>query len=377
MRTPNGELYNYTIVEKLDESGNSYLEHENDFEQPIASTYRERVQAIKKTTDPFVGKQLNNKLIEDMWRTYYHSDTPVLYNSLDETPFDGFLYHFINFETPEYLEKMGYDYFSFEVGGKTSYIQTADSFCDANDISKPLIFSYGEGWSMILKNMYLSLVAGLLLVITLAGTVFSGEYRYRMIGQMLSTKNGRQKLFASKIVAMLLVTILIYGIIWMFNILLCGSLFGLEGFKTNMTFIGASQFYFYADLSDTIGELVLRYGIVGFVVYCTVSLITMVFSSLFENELSSTILAVLIFMTPALFISFFITMFPEKVVKFLRVLPPNIFQIRQTTTNAEWTWTTHQIGEVPLWIIISTAYIVVTFIGVIFLMLRAKSIQDK
>src|SRR5690554_3278516 len=50
MRTPNGELYNYTIVEKLDESGNSYLEHENDFEQPIASTYRERVQAIKKTT---------------------------------------------------------------------------------------------------------------------------------------------------------------------------------------------------------------------------------------------------------------------------------------------------------------------------------------
>lgn len=72
MRTPNGELYNYTIVEKLDESGNSYLEHENDFEQPIASTYRERVQAIKKTTDPFVGKQLNNKLIEDMWRTYYH-----------------------------------------------------------------------------------------------------------------------------------------------------------------------------------------------------------------------------------------------------------------------------------------------------------------
>ena len=44
---------------------------------------------------------------------------------------------------------------------------------------------------MILKNMYLSLVAGLLLVITLAGTVFSGEYRYRMIGQMLSTKNGR------------------------------------------------------------------------------------------------------------------------------------------------------------------------------------------
>ena len=72
MRTPNGELYNYTIVEKLDESGNSYLEHEYESEEPIASTYRERVQAIKKTTDPFVGKQLNNKLIEDMWRTYYH-----------------------------------------------------------------------------------------------------------------------------------------------------------------------------------------------------------------------------------------------------------------------------------------------------------------
>lgn len=66
--------------------------------------------------------------------------------------------------------------------------------------------------------MYLSLAAGLLLVITLGGTVFSGEYRYRMVGQMLTTKNGRQNLFAAKIVATLIVTVLIYVIIWIFNI---------------------------------------------------------------------------------------------------------------------------------------------------------------
>ena len=225
--------------------------------------------------------------------------------------------------------------------------------------------------------MYLSLAAGLLLVITLGGTVFSGEYRYRMVGQMLTTKNGRQNLFAAKIVATLIVTVLIYVIIWIFNIFLCGSIFGLEGFETNMTFIGASRFYFHADLSDTIGGLVLRYGTVGLVVYSAVSLITIVFSSLFENELNSTILAALIFMAPALLISSFITMFPEKMINFLRVLPPNIFQIRQTSTNAEWTWTTHQIGDLPFWLIIIIAYTAFAFIGMIFLMFRAKFLQDK
>lgn len=108
MRTPNGELYNYVTPKRLDDSGDIILEHEYNYEQPIATTYRERVREIKKTTAPFVGKELNNKLIEDMWRAYYNSDTPVLYNSLDETPFDGFLYHFIDFDTPEYLESKGY-----------------------------------------------------------------------------------------------------------------------------------------------------------------------------------------------------------------------------------------------------------------------------
>ena len=68
---------------------NSYLNMNMSLKNKYINISR-RVKAIKKTTDPFVGKQLNNKLIEDMWRTYYHSDTPVLYNSLDETPFDGF-----------------------------------------------------------------------------------------------------------------------------------------------------------------------------------------------------------------------------------------------------------------------------------------------
>ena len=376
MRTPNGGLYNYTIVEKVDESGNTYLDHEYNYEQALVTTHREKVREVKKTTDPFVGKEFNNKLIEDMWRAYYGSETPVLYNSIDETPFAGLLYYFPNLETPKYFESKGYDYFSFEINGNTNYIQTVDSFYEVNDIDKPLTFSYGEGWSMVLKNMYLSLVAGLLLVITLGGTIFSGEYRYRMVGQILSSKNGRQKLFGSKIVAMLLVTIIIYGAIWLFNILLSGSMFGLEGFRTNMTFIGASQFNFFADLADTIGGLVVRYGLVSFITYVAVVLLTMVISSLFENELSSTILVTAIFLTPGLLVSSFITMFPEKVIRLLQVLPPNIFQIRQTSTNAEWTWTTYQIGEMPLWIIISISYIAAAFIGVIFLMFRAKRLQD-
>ena len=93
-------------------------------------------------------------------------------------------------------------------------------------------YDYCMGWSKLINmQSTLPFTVGLFLLIALA-SVFSGEYDQKTDSLLLSAKYGRSKLIRAKIAASFLLAAGVWLLILLINLILAGSIFGLEGTQT-------------------------------------------------------------------------------------------------------------------------------------------------
>lgn len=93
-------------------------------------------------------------------------------------------------------------------------------------------YDYCLGWSKLIDmQSILPFTVGLFLLIALP-SVFSGEYNQKTDSLVLSAKYGRSKLIRAKIAASFLLAAGVWLLILLINLILVGSVFGLEGTQT-------------------------------------------------------------------------------------------------------------------------------------------------
>lgn len=93
-------------------------------------------------------------------------------------------------------------------------------------------YDYNLGWVKLISMQYLMpFTLGIFLIITLS-TIFSGEYSQKTDSLLLSSKYGKSKLIHAKIIAAFSVTVGLWLIAQIMNLLLVAGLFNLQGAHT-------------------------------------------------------------------------------------------------------------------------------------------------
>lgn len=136
------------------------------------------------------------------------------------------------------------------------------------------VLAYTKGWIVFVDMLQFGLVLGSVLVICGVSIVFAEEGQTKMLPLIFTTEEGKRKDVSAKICAAFTLTFLIFIAIVLFDFVICGLVYGLDGF-TNITGIVllkkrlgvAHQMYFLKYLS-----ILLIFGIQGFLLLCAVAL---------------------------------------------------------------------------------------------------------
>lgn len=142
---------------------------------------------------------------------------------------------------------------------------------------KEIILEYNNGWFIFMDVLQIGLLLGSILVLFSVSITFSGECHSKMLQLLFTTKEGRKKDIYIKIAAAFTVTGMIWAVVVILDLLLCGVVFGFDGLDC---FVGATKimFLWVRDGSPSILSvgyftvISLLRGFVGMMLLCAVVL---------------------------------------------------------------------------------------------------------
>ena len=229
------------------------------------------VQVNRRITEEFKGiltDEKIEKIVEKYGfpqvvekRYYGFSDTNFLNNFVMEYFSDGYFYGWDNFHEATCV----YPIEDTELG-------------EVKKITgKEIILEYNNGWFTFVDVLQIGLLLGGILVLFSVSIIFSGECQSGMLQLLFTTREGRKKGIYIKIAAAFTVTGIIWAVVVILDLLLCGAVFGFDGLDC---FVGATKIMFLWVRDGSPSMLSVGYftvisllrGFVGMMLLCAVVL---------------------------------------------------------------------------------------------------------
>ena len=89
--------------------------------------------------------------------------------------------------------------------------------------------AYTAGWQVLFKTLEIGMILASILVIMGVSVVFAQESQTGMLPLLFTAQEGKEKDAKTKIAAAFTLTIIVYGVVALSTLIMCGSVFGLDG----------------------------------------------------------------------------------------------------------------------------------------------------
>ncbi|KXT74286.1 hypothetical protein STRDD10_01036 [Streptococcus sp. DD10] len=176
-------------------------------------------------------------------------------------------------------------------------------------------------WFHLFEMLSNSFIVVILLIIFLCGSVFSGDVANKMNQLLMTTKNGRTRLTLAKLLAVFIVSSIIYLVVASAILAVFAGYYGFSGWDTSVqmnlfwinNFTNILQFPYELTLLDVLIRLIILQYIGLLFIIGLIELI----SSLTKNPLSSFASTVLLFFLPSLLMNVVTGGIGNKILTFL------------------------------------------------------------
>ncbi|HBL83364.1 MAG: hypothetical protein A2Y17_05250 [Clostridiales bacterium GWF2_38_85] len=344
----------------------------------IYNNRMEKIKLEKELVAPYIGKELDDDLVTELLILYYdlREEGKECINTAPHTMI------WMNFFPIAYNEnaEISEGYRIITINNEKYKVETVEQFYKTVNANKPIVFEYGEGWIALTERLGWSLIVGLAVIVISLAAVFSGEHKYRMFGQITSTKNGKNKNVKSKVLASLIITSAMFFIITAVNMLMYLSVYGLSGGDTDLLLsVLANTAFLNLNIAGiTVMNVFISTIVCGFIAYIAVAMLTLFISSLLNNDYISVVVSSVLYFFPMILTKMFRFDNSEVLVNTLNLMPINIFPLRLETGN--WHWQVSDISlfnfNLPSIYIISFSYLIISIISFLLIRIHIKKMQD-
>ena len=178
--------------------------------------------------------------------------------------------------------------------GNWNGLRVSDVFGD-----KEIKIGYVDGWLSTSRNLVRTFVALALAVIIMIAPVFSGEYE-GMDNLILTSKYGKTKCAAAKVIAGMLIAILTTALVAAFHMLLAVGLYGTEGLDCSILFAPSDYVEAFIPFNITCGTLLKYQILLAFTCTLSVTGMTLFLSAISKNQIVALVAAMTSFLFPVL-----------------------------------------------------------------------------
>lgn len=117
----------------------------------------------------------------------------------------------------------------YRVGEKTCPIAGSSLGAVIELTGKEIILEYYHGWKAFLEVLSVGMVMGSILVLLSLSIIFANERQTKMLPLIFTTVEGRSKDIHAKVAAAFTITTVIWTVIFLLDLLLCGIVYGFDG----------------------------------------------------------------------------------------------------------------------------------------------------
>lgn len=219
---------------------------------------------------------------------YAPSGETVDYAVIDSLTYeDGLNFYNVRSDKIKGILDMDYTYGNYSEAEKAR-IMAMDS-----ELNTPFTYSYKTGWQNILQNMFMFFVAVSFVMCICVAPTFSNEFQTGAASIILSSRNGKTKVFYAKIIAgMLFSTLLFFTALLVFTSAFL-VIFGAGGYSSNFQVLSFTSVY-----NITILEGYLIAALVAYLAFMAIVALTLLVSVAFKNNFAVIILAATMLFVP-------------------------------------------------------------------------------
>ena len=253
-----------------------------------------RTAAIQKDRElaaPYEGP-LTMEKVNDIWEKY---GEPVDYSAEDPhvnlekgTADTGFEDNYCNRFAGNYFFEKNYD-----SGGKIMYKARTPEEVSVY-LDPELYFTYAAGWTYYWDAfLTLFVLVGILVIIGVC-PICSEEYALRTADVILTTRNGRGRLFGAKAGAALFFAGTVYWCFMGAQFMMYAAAYGMGGLKCSTLFTESFQFYSRQPLENTIALMLLC----GWAAVSALTLLVIAVSARSRQTFASVLWSLFVFLIP-------------------------------------------------------------------------------
>ncbi len=178
--------------------------------------------------------------------------------------------------------------------GNWNGLSVSDVFGD-----EEIKIGYVDGWLSTSRNMVRTFVALALAVIMMIAPVFSGEYE-GVDNIILTSKYGKTKCAAAKVIASILTAILATALVAAVNLLLALAFYGTDGLDCSILFAPSDYVEAFIPFNITCGTLLQYQILLAFTCTLSVTGMTLFLSAISKNQIVALVAAMAMFLFPVL-----------------------------------------------------------------------------
>lgn len=249
------------------------------------------IQKNREITAPYEG-QLTKEKVADIMKKYGlppdNQEVDLHVNLQNETADKGYHSNFLNEFVSQHLVRYQYD-------GDVSQISFLSGEGMEEYFLPGLVFRYYGGWDWYWDTYFLIFFVVTILTIIALSPVFSEEYTLKTADVILTTKNGRQKLFVVKVGASLFFSTLVYVINMGFSFFLFLSSYGIKALQVSTIYTMNPNYYHYQPLWLTI----LTILVFGWLAHMALVLMILAISAKCKQTFQAVLYSMFAYLAPA------------------------------------------------------------------------------
>lgn len=161
------------------------------------------------------------------------------------------------------------------------------------NVSVPYVLGYTLGWESLIEYAFPFFVILTFAALINVSSVFSNEFQRGTAQVILSSKNGRSKIFTAKIISVFLISTVMFAVFTGIYILTFAAVYGLEGGGASIQSLTLLSVY---DL--TLGEAFFTAVLISYAAFIFVIFFTLTISVICKSNFTSVLLALALYFIP-------------------------------------------------------------------------------